>query len=142
MERTWLVAASAVLLVGAGCASAPKSPEPDVYRDGRLGHPLGAYLSVEGVPETRGKVGTSTLLVDTVDGRRIEPPVSVWVDNVTFAQGSRAVLKGYESGRYIGMPIEVTRATGMAPQAGWQFQRYFIATSIESGGASWSHGGP
>jgi hypothetical protein len=71
--------------------------------------------------------------VDTVDGAKLDPPVSIWIEGVVLAERERVELKGYESGRFIGVPDEVARATGQATQAVWQFQRYFIATSIESG---------
>lgn len=125
-----VVMCCAAVAMFAGCSAG--TPVPNTMREGQLGHPLGRYLTVEGTMETRGKVGTSTLLVDTVDGRRLDAPVAIWVDNAELHEG-RVVLKGYESGRYIGVPPEVARATGRHPQAAWQFQRYFIATSAESG---------
>jgi hypothetical protein len=76
------------------------------------------------------------MLVDTVDGARLEPPVQIWVEDVVLSAGERVELAGYESGRFIGMPDDVARRTGLPlTQAEWQFQNYFIATSIQSGGA-------
>lgn len=80
-----------------------------------------------------GKVGTRTLLVDTVNERRLAKPVGVWIDNVKqpgLPKGTRCVIKGYESGEMIGVPPAVAKAEHIPlPQAGWQFRVYFIMTS-------------
>lgn len=100
---------------------------------GKLGLPLGKYLTVEGEAAKPGlKVNpTCTLVVDTVNGKRLKEPVDIWIDNVTaLPQGERCVIKGYESGRMIGVPPEVAEAENIpVPQAAWQFHRYFIMTS-------------
>ena len=49
---------------------------------GRLGHPLGTYLTIEGVRAEAGKVGTQTLVVDTINGQKVDEPVGIWIDNV------------------------------------------------------------
>ena len=102
--------------------------------EGRLGHPLGTYLTIEGIRAEEGKVGTHSLLVDTVNGAKIAAPVSIWIDNLKnpgLPNAQRCVVRGYESGRMIGIPDSVLAAEKRnAPQAGWQFNRYFIVTSI------------
>ena len=105
---------------------------------GRLGPPLGTYLQIEGVRLESGKVGTRTLLVDTVDGRQLVEPIGVWIENVPdpgLPAGVRCVLRGYESGEMIGIPDAVLEAENLpAPQAAWQFRRYFVMTSaVEPG---------
>ncbi len=99
---------------------------------GRLGRPIGSYLTIEGVRmgAEQGKVGTKTLLVDTVNGSELEQPIGIWIENVEALPAStRCVFKGYESARWIGIPQEVIEATGCEPQAGWQLWRYFVVTS-------------
>src|SRR5437764_4816354 len=73
-------------------AAGPRQP------GGLLGRQLGAYLTVEGVQAEGGKVGTRTLLVDTIGGKRLDKPVPVWVHNLDLPAKQRCVLKGYESG--------------------------------------------
>jgi len=98
---------------------------------GRLGYKLGTYLTIEGVRDTKGKVGVQTLLVDTINGKKIETPVSVWIDNIeSLPAEKRCVIRGYESGKMIGVPDEVIKKENLSqPQASWQFYRYFIITS-------------
>lgn len=81
------------------------------------------------------KVGTQTLLVDTVNGQRLAEPVDVWIENVKppgLPKGTRCVIRGYESGRMIGVPPGLEKAENLHgdSQAGWQFLRYFIITSV------------
>ncbi len=111
------------------------APRPDgtSIPPGRLGYSLGTYLTIEGVRMEEGKVGTRTLRVDTVNGRKLKEPVSVWIDNVKhpgLPSNTRCVIRGYESGRMIGIPHAVAMAENLpSPQAAWQFRRYFIMTS-------------
>lgn len=98
---------------------------------GSLGYKLGTYLTIEGIRAEKGKVGTRTLLVDTVYGRKTDMPVSLWVDNVEFLpKGERIIVRGYESGKMIGIPDEVIEREHLAqPQARWEFHRSFVITS-------------
>lgn len=114
--------------------SNPRSPA-DNNRVGTLGYKLGTYLTIGGVRAEEGKVGTHTLLVDTIGGNTLDKPIGIWIENVELPKGERCVLKGYETGSMIGTPDEVLRATGAPqPQAKWQFHFHFIATSVEQPG--------
>jgi hypothetical protein len=112
--------------------SEPRASERCPIRSGLLGHPLGSYLTIEGVRQKAGKVGVRTLLVDTVNGRRLNTPTSIWIDNVQeLPSDQRCVLRGYETGRMIGLPREVAEAEGLPlPQTVFQFWRYFLVTSV------------
>lgn len=103
---------------------------------GRLAHPLGTYLKIEGVRAESGKVGSQTLLVDTINGNKLDQPIGIWIDNVSsLPKGERCIIKGYETGTMIGTPPAVIQAAREAgrdialPQAGWQFYRFFIMIS-------------
>ena len=102
--------------------------------NGRLGYLLGTYLTIEGVRVDKGKTGSRTLSVDTVNGRKLSNRPKIWIENAEFQDlppGTRCVFKGYESGKMIGVPhwtLEPENSPG--PQAPWQFQRYFIVTSV------------
>ncbi len=134
--------ACAVALLGlCGCATpatpgngSRTPPDAGALPSGRLGHALGTYLTIEGARAEQGKVGTRTLTVDTVDGMRLAPAVGVRLENIKdpgLPPGVRCVVRGYESGRMIGLPEAVAAAERMGtPQAGYQFSRYFIVTSV------------
>ena len=99
---------------------------------GRLGYPIGTYLTIEGVRSERGKVGTQSLLVDKIGDYKVPEPFGLWIENLELPEGVRCVLKGYESGQWIGTPDNVLKATGALPQqAAWQFHFHFLATSVE-----------
>jgi hypothetical protein len=115
---------------GGGEEGRPRPPR------GILGDHLGAYLTVEGVRATEGLVGTQTLLVDRVNGKRLKKPVAIWVRNLILPSKKRCVLKGYESGRMIGDPpaaIEAAKEQGkeiVVGQAAWQWEPYFVALIV------------
>jgi len=99
--------------------------------DGRLGHPLGTYLTIEGVraPQQYMSDTVNTLLVDTVNGKKLENVESLPKD-------THCILRGYETGSMIGTPpavIEAAKEDGKdvsLPQVGWQFHRVFIVLSV------------
>ena len=137
--RRWLLGlAISVTLWQVGCAER-RAPAPETRSElrgdqaplGGLGYVIGTYLTIEGVRAEGFKTGARTLSVDTVNGRKLDFPIGIWVDNVeSLPESTRCVLKGYESARWIGTPPEVIEATGQISQAVWQLQRYFIATSV------------
>jgi hypothetical protein len=101
-----------------------------------LGFPVGTYLTVEGIrPETMRikEASLNTIEVDTVNGRKLEKPVQIAIRNLwshTLPQGERVVLRGYESGRMVGIPDEVLKIENVpGPQPSWSFDRYFVLTS-------------
>ena len=139
-----------LLIVGGGLSLAARSdPSPDgtagaakapvlrtgVVPIGSLGLPLGAYVTIDGVRADGGKAGTSTLRVETVNGRKLPEPVAIWVENLKLPKDTRCKLKGYESARMIGKPpakFAAAKENGKdepGPQAAWQVQLYFVALS-------------
>lgn len=122
----------ATLLVTAMMVFSLAAAKADDIPSGRLGHPLGTYLTIGGVRAEKGKVGVNTLLVDTVNGKKLEDPIGVWIENVdSLPKDTRCTLRGYESGKMIGVPAEVARKENLPlPQASWQFFRYFVITSV------------
>jgi len=122
----------------------PRDPRFNGQNDvpsGKLGFPLGTYLTVEGQAARAGfKVNpTCTLVVDTVNGKRLAQPMPVVVEDLNtenpLPQRGRVIIKGYESGKMIGIPpgaVEAAKEAGKeiaSPQAGWQFYRFFVLTS-------------
>ncbi len=155
MKAIWFLAAAAALtcLCVPACQSAsesstaqeaipPARPSQDTHLEippGKLGHPLGTYLTIEGARWDTANVktaGPNTLLVDTVNGKKLGSPVPVHLENLQdpgLPKGERCVLRGHETGRMIGVPDEVARAEHiLRPQAGWQFWRTFVVTSVVS----------
>ncbi len=103
---------------------------------GSLGSPLGSYLTLEGHRVDGFKTGVETLLIDTINGKRRDAPIGIWVDNEQLPPPPfRCTVKGYEMARMLGVPPAVEQAAKEAgeniglPQAGWQVQLYFVALS-------------
>ena len=114
------------------------TPQRDIYGTpmpmGKLGHPIGTYMKIEGIRAERGKVGVNTLLVDNINGEKPDQPVGVWIQNINaLPKGKRCVLAGYESGKWIGTPPDVIKRFGnvATSQAPWHFYRYFVVISAE-----------
>jgi hypothetical protein len=106
-----------------------RAVEPPI---GRLGYRIGTYLTIEGTRAEEGKVGVRTLRVEKVNDYKLPTPISLWIENVDLPKAEPCILKGYETGCWIGVPPQVLEATGeRGPQALWQFHFTFIAVSIE-----------
>lgn len=116
---------------------------------GVLGDELGVYRTIEGFLSEGIKVETGTLNVDTVDGKKLDQPVSMVIRGAVIANHNvqpatlslppkkRCILKGYESGEMIGVPPAVSMAAKeqgwndvpMSPQH-WQWRSYFVALVV------------
>ena len=118
--------------VALACAEV-RPPVGDALPDGWLGHPIGTFLEIEGVRAEQGKVDDHTLLVDRIGGSPLSPPTAISIDNLaSLPRGARCALRGYETGRWIGVPPSVEASGEVEPQqAMWQFYRTFIATSVQ-----------
>jgi hypothetical protein len=106
----------------------------DKFITGHLGYPLGTYLRIEGVRKKEGRSAERILLVDRVNGKKLPKIVEILIDNIKYPglpEDTRCVIKGYESGRMIGVPDEVAKAENIpVSSAEWQFMKYFVITSI------------
>ena len=116
---------------------------------GLLGDQLGTYLTIEGVRSEGAKMETGTLLVDTVDGKKLDNPISLVIRGVSvvnhnlqsaslnFPAQQRCIFKGFESGDMIGVPPAVPAAAKeqgwqevpMSPMQ-WQWRPYFVALVV------------
>ena len=116
---------------------------------GFLSDQLGTYLTIEGVKTEGGKIETGTFLVDTVNGKKLDKPISLLIRGASVVNQNlqragldlpekrRCVLKGFESGEMIGVPPAVPAA---AKEQGWQevpmspvpwhWRPYFVALVI------------
>lgn len=105
--------------------------------NGSLGFPFGTYHTIEGWRCDTGKVGTRTLIVDTIDGKPLEKNIHIWIENISnpgLPANERIVLKGYESGKFVGtpdLPPEENEKWTMS-QLAFQFSFYFVPTTIVS----------
>ena len=78
---------------------------------GSLGFPLGSYLTLEGKRADGMKTGIETLLIDRINGKRLDHPIGIWVDNMDLPPAQfRCILKGYETVRMLGTPPAVEQA--------------------------------
>ena len=130
-----------LLFINTARAGQPATPvlEFGVVPIGWLGYPLGTYLTIEGQREEGDgpKMGRGRLLVDTINGKKLDKPAAIGIDHLkTLPGGVRCVIKGYENMRMIGAPPASEQAAKEAgkpfipPQAGWQAQCYFVALSV------------
>lgn len=116
---------------------------------GLLRDQLGTYLTIEGVKLEGGKVESSTLLVDTVDGNELDKPISLVIRGaavlnhnlqpagLALSTQQRCIFKGFESGEMVGIPPAVAAA---AKEQGWQevpmspvqwlWRPYFVALVV------------
>lgn len=101
---------------------------------GYLSPKLGEYMTIEGVPYAgKGKVEANSMVVDKVNGQKLEQPLTIVVRNVRLPAKTRCVLSGYEDGEMIGVPpaVEVAyRQAGrtdipMSPK-GYQWRPFFV----------------
>ncbi len=116
---------------------------------GLLGDQLGTYLTIEGVKSEGAKIETGTLLVDTVDGKKLDKPISLVIRGASVVNQNlqpaalnlpakhRCIFKGFESGKMIGVPPAVSAAAKeqgwqevpMSPVQ-WQWRPYFVALVV------------
>jgi RNA polymerase sigma factor (sigma-70 family) len=113
---------------------------------GVLGDWLGQYLAIEGIRPERGKIEAGALLVDTVNGKKLDKPVSIVIRTFGYPAGifettpkQRYVLKGYELGEMVGTPPAVISAAeeqgwknvgGRVNQAVWHWRSYFVVLVV------------
>ena len=102
--------------------------------DGSLGFPLGTYLSIEGFRTEGVNLGPPTLRVERIGDKACAPPIILPIDyglRFELPRGVRCVLRGYESGRMVGIPGAVAEAERLPlQQTVWHFFRHFVVTSI------------
>ncbi len=133
----WLCAVAAVSAQsdaqakpGAGLPLRPIQPV------GYLGA-LGTFRTIEGVLyDGRGKVESNTLVVEVVDGKRLDKPIHILVKNAKIPAKVRCVLKGYELGEMVGRPpaeYALTKELGRDPNelakrdaTAWRWRPYFV----------------
>lgn len=116
---------------------------------GILGDQLGVYRTIEGSLSQGLKVETGTLVVDTVDGRKLDNPIPLLIRGAVIVNHNlqpaklslppkqRCILKGFESGQMIGVPPAVSKA---AEEQGWKevpmspvpwlWRPYFVALVV------------
>lgn len=84
-------------------APAQRLPLQPRQPGGFLKNGLGVYVTIEGVLYSgEGKVESNSLVVDTVDGNKLEEPILILIKHVRIPENVRCVLKGYELGAMIG----------------------------------------
>ena len=116
---------------------------------GILSDQLGVYRTIEGIRSDGGKVEIGTLLVDTVDGQKLDKPIPLLIRGAVVVDHNlqpavlrlpakhRCILKGFESGEMIGVPPAVSAAAEeqgwkevpMSPVQ-WEWRPYFVALVV------------
>ncbi len=116
---------------------------------GLLDDQLGAYLTIEGIKSEGVKEESGTLVVDTVNGTKLEKPISLVIHGAVVLDHNlqsarlelpakkRCIFKGFESGEMIGVPPAVAAAAAergwqevpMSPKD-WQWRSYLVALVV------------
>lgn len=111
---------------------------------------LGKYLTIEGGRAEGGKVETGTLLVDTVEGKKLDKPITVLIKSLNYRDRTiwftdqlpakqRCVFKGYESGEMVGRSAAERAAAKeqgwtdwneVQSSTPWQWRPYFVALVV------------
>lgn len=144
--RTLVISFTVVLLAAAvlGCAAnTQRAQESGSFTElsyppmGRLAHPIGSYLTIEGYRSDKGK-NPNCYVIDKVNGAKLGRPVPVWIENLKLPRpepSTRCVINGYETFRWWGQPEEVQLAEGWE-EAQMTFQPgfFFRATSVKTPG--------
>ena len=130
-----------ILVLSHAAVSALSAAEPLPLKprlpSGYLTAQLGAYVTVEGVLyDGGGKVESNSLVVDTVNGKKLDKPLLIVLKNVRLPAKTRCVLKGYELGEMIGRPpaeYELYRELGKDTKelaerdaTPWRWRPYFV----------------
>ena len=116
---------------------------------GTLGFPVGSYLTIEGVKEKPQILQNQHWLVDTVNGRKLNKPVSMDaepelmihstnnVDTRSVPDDQRFIFKGYETLEMSGLPPGLQAAAKESGQgvpaihkSYWHLYYYFVVTSV------------
>ncbi len=96
---------------------------------GLLGYRLGKLITIEGYRATGPRRVTHTLMVDTIEGQRLEEPLAIPVEHEQgLPINTRISVRGYETGKWVGTPDEVVNSypeRGIA-QVGLHFSHSFI----------------
>lgn len=110
---------------------------------------LGRYLTIEGAKAEGVKVPSNSLLVDTVNGTKLEKPITLVVHfnyveehnleraSFNLTSNQRYVFKGYESGHMVGVAPAVRAAAKergwnkvpMSP-VNWEWRPHFVALVV------------
>jgi hypothetical protein len=108
---------------------------------GKLGHPLGAIVTIEGQAAddtyTREKAdaGRTLLRIESVNGKQLRREVVfpfVVIETVSIATpsvGTRFKFVGFETGEFIGMPDGVFKYVEPFATTGYYFRSSFVVIS-------------
>lgn len=118
---------------------------------GRLGFPLGSYITIEATRVVPGTilVSTNTYIIDVVNGHKLPVPLVMQIDGLEklipnvlkLPAKHRVVLRGYETMQMIGQAPAIAAAAKEAdkpappqPQKLWQVSCSFVALRVASPG--------
>jgi len=132
---TFVICVPSVVFAQLRAEAAPQQASLQSQQPGGfLSNRLGAYLTIEGVLyDGNGKVESNSLVVDMVNGKRLEKSVLILVRNVRLPVKERCTLKGYELGEMIGSPPALREAAEEQSvkyeersSAVWRWRPYFV----------------
>ncbi|MDZ4818842.1 MAG: hypothetical protein SGJ20_07700 [Planctomycetota bacterium] len=104
---------------------------------GYFGEILGTLQTIEGVMDERHVriVPSNSLLVDTVNGKKLTRPIPIEVRNAKLPAKARCVLKGYELGEMNGQApavdeLEFGKGAQPLRQLVWHWRPYFVTLAV------------
>jgi hypothetical protein len=105
---------------------------------GKLGNRIGEFVTVEGGVPAEMLMMDSPVMIDTVDGKKLDKPVLITVRGTKgLTRGSRVAFRGYENCGMTGMAVDPQRPSDRMPQQLFGFDSWFEATStIEPAGVT------
>ena len=104
---------------------------------GRLGHPLGEIISVEGVildedaRQMKEDLGKTLLKIEKVNEQKLAQSVVLSLEYFALSKppeakpGDKVKYAGYESGRFDGIPSEAFKYIPMVATQSYHFSVYF-----------------
>lgn len=143
------MAACIILLVCACCFSHADAEETLEYDHvnsqvkiiGSLGKPLGTLMKIEGEVLAYGEVlrkedqGRAVLRVETIDGRKLSPPIAItfstfpWTGISEPRPGSSCTYIGFETGCMVGVPHDSWKYVPAVTTPSFHFHVSFVALS-------------
>ena len=96
---------------------------------GQLGKPLGTFVTISGTKDKDWMRVGQPMIVDTVDGKKLDKSVMVAVDGAPpMTKGSRYSLRGYENCGMRGSPTDPEDGDASQVQQTFYFTSWFQMT--------------
>jgi hypothetical protein len=133
----WLAAAATVLMVAgqppAHSAAEPASPPTGAAQTATVLNPLlgkrfGEKVTITGKAPESPMMLSNPISVTAIDGKTLDKPILIEVQQAKIATGIEYTLIGYESGGFGSTPDWATR--GIPAQQPFHFYQWFVVVQV------------